>query len=114
MAETYNFYVDVGEGLVLVESDIVDLFWLVSVGPLLYNKVYSWRVDATNEYGTTEGDEWSFTTLKFGPPLPSGVTLTDVEGETGVEIGTPSGENNIITIRKLVAAAEDKVWFEVI
>lgn len=43
----------------------------------------------------------------FDPPLPSGVTLVD-----GVPTGTPTGESNMITIRKLVAAADNKIWYE--
>jgi len=112
MAETYDVYVDIGEGMVLVASGISDLFWDIDFGPFLYNNGYSWRVDATNENGTTTGDVWTFTSLAYSPPLPTGITLTDVEGDEGEQTGTPTGVNNMITVRKLIAVANNKVWME--
>jgi len=112
MAETYNVYVDTGDGLTLVAAGISDLYWAVDFGPLLYNNGYSWRVDAINEYGTTTGDVWTFTSLVFNPPLPTGISLTDVEGDEGEQTGTPTGANNMITVRKLIAAANNKIWLE--
>ena len=110
--ETYDVYFDLGEGLVLVASGISEVELERTGGLLLYNFPYSWRVDAVNEFGTTTGDEWTFNTLLFAPPLPSGVSLTDVEGEEGEPTGTPNGLNNMITVRKLIAAANNKVWVE--
>ncbi len=110
--ETYNVYVDTGEGMTLVASGISDVFWSIDFGPFLYNLEYSWRVDATNEQGTTTGDVWTFRSLVFSTPLPTGMSLSDVAGEKGEPIGDPTGENNIITLRKIVAAAKDKIWIE--
>jgi len=112
MAETYDVYVDGGEGMALVASGISDLFWNINFGPLLYNQGYSWRVDAINEFGTTTGDVWTFDSIDFHPPLVSGMSLTDVEGEEGEMTGTPTGQNNMITVRKLLAAANDRIWLE--
>ena len=112
MVETYNVYFDSGDGMVSVASGISDTELAVSFGPLNYNVDYSWRVDAVNEHGTTTGDVWTFTSLKYDPPLPSGVTLTDVAGSEGVPTGTPTGENAVISIKRLVAAANSKIWYE--
>ena len=80
-----------------------------------YGRTSYWRVDAVNQFGTTQGDELWFTTLVFAPPLPSGQSIEYSEGDSGEEpviVGTPTGENNMITIRKLVAAAANKIWIE--
>jgi hypothetical protein len=29
---------------------------------------YTWRIDSINQFGTTTGDEWTFTTFAFAPP----------------------------------------------
>lgn len=44
----------------------------------------------------------------FSPPLPSGVTL-DAEGNP---TGDPTGENNVITLRRLIVAANNKIFYE--
>jgi len=84
------------------------LTWAIAFGLLGYGIEYSWRIDATNEYGTTEGTVWTFTAMAFAPPLPTGVTL-DAEGEP---TGTPTGESGMVTVRRLVVAANDKIWYE--
>ena len=33
-----------------------------------YGTEYAWRVDSINEFGTTTGDEWSFTVQSLVPP----------------------------------------------
>ena len=80
------------------------------------NATYEWRIDATGVFGTVTGNTWEFTTFTFDPPLPTGITLNiegaDGDDPAGVQEGTPTGVNNMITIRGLVAAANDKIWFE--
>ena len=89
MAETYDLYFGTISGsLDLVVADITATVYAPPSLPLAYNTVYYWRVDATNEYGTTVGDEWHFTTLVFTPPT--------------------SGPTSKI----LVACANNKVWYE--
>lgn len=108
MPEIYDVYFDSGSGMELVGEGLSETSLTVLFGPFEYGTTYSWRVDATNEYGTTEGDVWSFTCLSFKPPLPTGITL-DSEGNP---TGTASGDNTMITIRRLVAAANNKIWIE--
>ena len=109
MAETYDIYFGLPGNLVLISAAQV-LTSIVVPYKLEYNTTYNWRVDASNVIGTTEGDVWSFTTAAFSPPIPSGQSINS---ETGEIIGTPNGQNGIITIRRLVVAAANKVYYEV-
>jgi hypothetical protein len=107
--DTYDVYFRVqGEEWVEVSSAQEALLWAITFGTLGYGTTYEWRVDATNEEGTTTGDTWSFTCLAFAPPLPTGVTL-DADGEP---TGTPTGENTMLTVKRLVAAAENAFYYE--
>jgi hypothetical protein len=83
---------------------------------------YTYTLDINLEYGTTyywfvrkvvddediDSDIWSFTTMDFKPPLPTGITLDS----NGNPIGTAMGLNNMVTIRRLVAVADNKVYYE--
>ncbi len=110
MTETYNIYFGPTGELELISFDQSELSIEVPY-TLEYNIEYSWRVDATNEAGTTTGDVWSFTCLLFAPPFPTGVTL-DYGEDPPVPTGTPTGENNMVTIKRIVAVANDKVFYE--
>ena len=107
---SYNVYYGTLSGfLSLVESEVTDLYLpLVDGAFSVYNTITYWRVDAVNDQGTTTGDEWAFTTLRFYPVLPTGMSLDD----DGNPTGTPSGLNNMISVHRLVAAAQDKIWYE--
>lgn len=90
---------------------------------LSYGTEYNWRVDAYDDSTppeSVEGDTWSFTCLPFDPPQVSYVLITGGSGAgpyddpPGIE-GTDwswTGENNILTVRRLIAAANDKIWYE--
>lgn len=125
MAETYDIYIgESADDLSLYASDISDLNismpvdWLIS-SLLGYETSYYWRVDATNEYGTTTGDVWEFTTIAFDPPQSSWRLIPGGSGngpnDGGVQ-GTDwewTAKNYITTgIRRLVAAAADAIWYE--
>lgn len=71
---------------------------------------YYWRIDATNDVDTTTGDEWSFTILEFDPPLPSGMSFSGDPDDAPT--GTPTGESNMVTVRRLVAIAKNRLWYE--
>ena len=108
--DTYNvFYGTLSGFLTQIATGLTDPSQLLVDGAFgVYNKITYWRVDAVNTEGTTQGDEWYFTTLAFLPVLPSGISL---DGD-GNPIGTPDGLNNIMTIHKLVAAADNTIWYE--
>lgn len=81
---------------------------------------FEWRVDATNEVGTTEGNVWEFTTQALKIPKVSYILITGGSGAGPYdyppgEEGTDwnwTGENNMVSIRRLVAAANGKIWIE--
>ena len=100
MAETYDIYFGPTGDLSLISFDQSELSIEVPY-TLDYNVEYSWRVDATNEFGTTTGDVWSFTTLVFAP------TAVSVDGG-----GNPTGLNNMVTLKRLVVASNDGVFYE--
>lgn len=76
--------------------------------PFEYLVSRAWKIDAINDAGKTEGNIWTFAAMAFDPPLPTGVSL-DASGEP---TGTPTGVNNMMTVRKLVAAARNKIFYE--
>ena len=119
MAETYNIYFGPTGDLALISFDQAGLSVEIPYA-LEYNTEYSWRVDATNENGTTTGNVWSFTCLLFDPPFPTGITLK-YEGDEGypgdpgdgpLPAGTATGVNNMVTIKRIVTAANNKVFYE--
>ena len=111
--DSYNVsYGTLSGFLELVEGGITDLSLALVEGNFsVYGKISYWRVDAVNTQGTTQGDEWVFTTMSFAPPLPTGYTL-DCSEDPPVLTGTPTGVNNMMTIKKLVLAANNKIWYE--
>lgn len=92
-----------------------------------------WRIDSTNASGTTTGDEWSFTTIRFSAPAQTywhsaeGYyyrLLIDTDGaygthpadggveDTDYEVLAGYLPNFVSTTRKLVGIANSKVWME--
>jgi len=116
---TYDVYFGTEpDNLILIaegtESASLSAAYLIAAyGNGAYDTTYYWRVDAVNEFGVTQGDTWSFTTITFDPPLPLGLSLDSGSGNEGTGVtGTATGENNIITIKRLVAAAANTIWYE--
>jgi len=126
--EVYNVYWGTTSGdldLIALEVPLLSIAssYLTAVaGTGVYSRTYYWRVDtywpSTDE--TAVGDEWSFTTIAFDQPKVSYVLITGGSGSgpyddpPGVE-GTDwryTGENNLVTLRRLVAAANNKIWIE--
>lgn len=92
MAQTYDVYFGTVGNLVLVSAGQSGLSFQVP-SPLEYNTEYEWRVDAIEGQDTATGTVWSFTTLVFDPPVPT-------------------AENNMVTIKHLVAVCDNKVYYE--
>lgn len=135
---SYNvYYGDTSGDLTLASEGQEDLSFTVNGitlgSPYDYIITRYWRIDSINAFGTTTGDEWSFTTLRFTPPevtyyycvtnqyyqllVQSDGTYGDPPG-IGVEdtdyVFLAAGylPNFINTNRKLVAAAKDTIWYE--
>lgn len=126
-ADTYDVYFrPYGEFFEKIAADITELSTSTLVahtvafnGHYSYGQLYLWCVIAKNEYGSNYsppvdfgigygGTIWEFNAMVFDPPLPTGVTLD----EDGDPTGTPTGESNMITVKRLVAAANDRIWYE--
>lgn len=61
----YNVYLgESADAMAAVATDLTATEYVTS--GLVANKTYYWRVDATNEIGTTEGSVWSFSTTEGG------------------------------------------------
>ena len=118
MAELYTLYFGKTSGaLSLVAASINGLTYAVPKPPLKYGTNYYWRVDATNEYGTTTGDEWSFTTLTFDPPqciirYRSDGSLVPAGTAYNATTMYYTGENFMGLNRRLVGAAGSAIWYE--
>lgn len=80
-----------------------------------FNTTYYWRIDAANETGIATGDEWSFTSFIFAPPIPSYILIgggdPPPDGVEGIDFEW-SGTSNMLTVRRVVAAAKNKLWYE--
>jgi hypothetical protein len=112
-ATSYNVYYGVNEaGLTLVSDGQIETSFTVSDitngSPFDYAVTRYWRIDSINSAGTTTGDTWSFTTITYDPPKPTGATTWNVDHWDG----TLTGENTIATIKKLVIASDDMIWYE--
>ena len=73
------------------------------VGGLTYNSTYYWQVQAAASAGDdlVSSSIFSFTTLVFAPPAVS------IDGS-----GNPTGLNNMVTLKRIVVAADNKIFFE--
>jgi hypothetical protein len=89
----------------------------VYLDALTYNHEYTWSAGTVNEWGETDGDDWTFETLALDPPTCSytllpGMTLGPLDGGTeGIDF-IWNGSNNMRTTRYLVAAANNRIWYE--
>lgn len=92
MAQEYNIYFGTIGNMVLISSDQSGLSIEVPSN-LAYSTEYEWRVDVTEDEELSTGTVWSFTTLAFDPPIPS-------------------SKNNMVTLRRLIAACDNKVYYE--
>ncbi len=78
--------------------------WRQIISGLEYNTTYYWQVQAANEAGSlSDSDVWSFTITTFRPPAVS-------IGSGGASDFT--GENNMLTKQRFIAAANNKIWYE--
>ena len=74
------------------------------VAGLEYGATYYWQVQAftSEEDDLLSSSVFSFTVQSFSPPAYSVHPIS----------GLPTGENNQITVRRLVAIANNKFWYE--
>lgn len=114
-ADTYEIYFrEQGGSWDLIGVAQAGVSYVLNFGYIDYSKTYEWRIDATNEAGTTTGDTWTFDSIVFDTIIPGGSGGSGGGGGGGGsgEESSPSGENNMITLRRLVAVTNNKIWFE--
>jgi len=78
---------------------------------LEYNTTYEWFVRKDlggGEY--IDSETWQFTTMDYVPPAHSTRTRPPYGGGDDIEV--PTGENNIITVERLIAIADNKFFYE--
>lgn len=101
-----------------------------TLNPLGYSKTYTWSVDANNVWGTTEGDNWTFTTenltfpraIYYYPGTGFYYLIWDDDTQTWGDpppVGTIDVDYHVVTYvnfiashRRLVAASADQLWYE--
>lgn len=78
-ADTYNVYIGNVDGLTLVSStQVANSYSLTTANKaLFYDAVCYWRIDATNDEGTTEGDVWTFDARPAKPITPTPSTASE-------------------------------------
>ncbi len=110
-ADTYEIYFrEQGESWDLIGTAQAGVSFVLDFGYIDYNITYEWRIDATNIAGTTTGDTWNFDSIVFAPPNPADGGIGG-GGGSGEE-SSPTGESNMITLRRLVAAAGNAIYYE--
>ena len=116
-AETYDVYFDTESLVDRVSAAQTGVSFAELGQPFVYDTSYIWRIDSINAFGTTTGDEWTFTTISFDPPIPTwklvpGHTLGPLtDGVPGVDF-VWNGTNNMVTTKRLVVAANNTLWYE--
>jgi len=127
VATSYDVYYGETDDLSLLSGEYGDVSYVISGidygSPFDYDIERSWRINSVNQFGITVGDVWIFSTIKFDPPspiywypnfyyylYPEGTPPPD--GEEGVDYEKIDGPNVILNIRRLVAAANNKIWYE--
>jgi len=91
-ADTEEVFFGPSGSMVSVQDGIGTTFDLSDYIPFPYGTVYQWRIDSTNDDGTTTGDTWSFTTITLSPPVIT--------------------EGSYQVIKRLCACAENRFWYE--
>jgi len=111
-ADTYNVIIAGST----VSTGQADPSYTMDTDLLSYDEEYTWRVDAVNFYGTTTGTSWTFQAMNIDPIISTWESIDGGPGpldggEAGVDFRW-TGLNNIITVKRVVAAAKDSFYFE--
>lgn len=118
--ETYTFRIIEKDAIVPTVIEGLTATQLGNIADYLtfeWDTTYYWRVDTVNEFGTTEGDQWSFTTVPLYRIIPSfqlinGSVLGPLDGGIeGIDFRW-IGDNMMTTVKRLIAAANNRIWYE--
>lgn len=109
-ADTFDVYIGPVGSLVKVASAIVPSTYTVDTEDVPWGETISWRVDATNDAGTTTGDTWSFSVVSIKSVwLGSTGNFIVVAADDGVFLSTDFGDN---WTRKTPDDTEDTDWIK--
>ena len=119
-ATTFNVYYGTESGSLTLVSSAQDAgetsnsftIWDITNGsPFDYQVTRYWRIDSTNDVGTTTGDEWYFTTMTFDPPQPDPPDPDPYDPPRPPDY--TFDPNFIRTTKKIVLAAGHQIWYEI-
>lgn len=118
--ETYVFRIIEKDGVLPTIISGLTAIELKDIGKYLklkHRTTYYWRVDTVNQFGTTVGDTMEFRTIALNPPgaswefIAGGSELGPFDGGIeGVDFRW-IGDNHMITVRRIVAAANNRLWY---
>lgn len=75
-----------------------------------YSTTYYWFVRKDFNDEITDSDVWSFTTIDYQPPALR--TRQKIPYGGGAPITVPTGENNMMSVNRLIVAGDDRIFYE--
>ncbi len=114
--DPYTMHFSVDGGSVFVPEDSRIRYSILALRMNLgvhldYETTYYWFVRKDLGGGSfIDSEISSFTTMAYAPPAPSTRTRPPYEG--GADITVPTGENNMITVQRLIAIGRNKFFYE--
>lgn len=118
VTDSYEVFFGYLSGFTSLVGTTTNLYMeLVSGNHRAYGDLCYWKVKSVNNFGKTDSGEFWFTTIIFYPPISTWEPIPGGNG-SGPGVGTEGtdwrwiGENSMLTVNRLVAAADDKIWYE--
>jgi hypothetical protein len=104
---SYTVHFSIDDGSSFIPQDDRSRYSIITYKMFLgftleYDTTYYWFVRKIIEDVETDSDIWSFSTISLQPPVPS----------THPVSGLLTGNNGMVTIRRLVACSNNKVFYE--
>lgn len=75
-----------------------------------YSTTYYWFVRKEVDEEITDSDVWAFTTIDYQPPALR--TRQKIPYGGGAPITVPTGENNMMSINRLIVAGDNTIFYE--
>ena len=75
-----------------------------------YSTTYYWFVRKDFDDEITDSDVWSFTTIDYQPPALR--TRQKIPYGGGAPITVPTGENNMMSVNRLIVAGDNSIFYE--
>jgi hypothetical protein len=75
-----------------------------------YSTTYYWFVRKEVDEEITDSDVWAFTTIDYQPPALR--TRQKIPYGGGAPITVPTGENNMMSVNRLIVAGDNRIFYE--